>query len=380
MNKRKIIKTIVKTLGIFFLSLLTLYILKNYFNIYLGDIFVSRYLRDIEIIDEIGMTKGILLWSKLQHDILNLVVLIIVVSSVFAIYLYYYIENKVRKNTEKEIVNILQEYLIKQNLKSEKMEFSRLDKFISQNSERYEIVNKYHNKFMIKEEMISNFSHDIKTPLTSVIGYLNLIVTDKDISDKSRNKYTKIALQKSIDMEKQLDDLFYISMFDFEHKGKSKKVVNLYNFIKQIIDEFYPNFVDKNMNVEYQVNKEIEILANLDELSKALGNIINNAIKYGNKNSILSINVHQELEIVRMEISNKTECICEQDLSRIFDRFYRRDISRNSSVGGAGLGLAIAKAIIVDMEGEIYAKYNEGLFTVVINLKNIIYKKNNKIK
>ncbi|MDU2558800.1 MAG: HAMP domain-containing sensor histidine kinase [Anaerococcus prevotii] len=180
-------------------------------------------------------------------------------------------------------------------------------------STKYLIVNRYSNNYLIKDEMIADFAHDIRTPLSSIIGFLTLIKNDNDMSEKSRDKYINTLLEKSYEVQSQLEDLFYISKYNFEHKNKSKKEENLKLFLDQISDELYPEYSNKGLIIDINVDDSIRIIANLEELAKALLNIITNAVKYTKEFSTIKIKAKITDGLLNIEISNKSEYISEKD-------------------------------------------------------------------
>ena len=141
------------------------------------------------------------------------------------------------------------------------------------------------------------------------------------------------------------------------------------------MDEFYPNLLERSLSIKLDVDNRIFIIANLEEMSKVFGNIITNAIKYSVISSEIIINVTFK-DILVIEFSNKTEHISEEDLSLIFNRFYRVDKSRDPNIGGAGLGLAIVKTIVENIKGEVFANYEKGLFKITIKIPGIAYIEN----
>lgn len=283
----------------------------------------------------------------------------------------YHTEKKIRKEVQLECIEIIANR-IKGGEQVDNMLYIDLVRKIDELLDKYDVLEKNSDVISKREEMIASFAHDIKTPLTSVIGYLNLLESDQDISKKSRIKYVKIALAKSLDLEKQLEDLFYISRFDFEHAHHSKNTVNFSSYLTQLVDEFYPNAMDKHMVFNLRMEAEYQIYVDLEKLSKALGNVVSNAIKFGKENTEVKVIVSRNDDVLIIKVANQSDLISKHEISLIFDRFYRRDASRNSEIGGAGLGLAISKAIVEAMDGDIGAEYENGVFSIVVSLPDIL--------
>lgn len=337
----------------------------------LGNKFISIYMKDSYVNDNIEGISGILLWGKLKSDILIFICLIIIILVLTYIITGYFIEKNTKLNIEKNCIRIMKCYINHIDL-SEEDKREEFYEALTELSTKYLIVNRYSNNYLIKDEMIADFAHDIRTPLSSIIGFLTLIKNDNDMSEKSRDKYINTLLEKSYEVQSQLEDLFYISKYNFEHKNKSKKEENLKLFLDQISDELYPEYSNKGLIIDINVDDSIRIIANLEELAKALVNIITNAVKYTKEFSTIKIKAKITDGLLNIEISNKSEYISEKDLSRVFNRFYRVDQSRNPNIGGSGLGLAISKAIIENMDGTIKAEYQGGNFIIKIFLPNLI--------
>ncbi|SUB56966.1 sensor histidine kinase [Peptoniphilus lacrimalis] len=371
MNKKKWLK---KLAIIFFVMSIIIIILKaiNYTASFeLGNKFISIYMKDSYVSDNIEGISGILLWGKLKSDILIFICLILIILVLTYIITGYFIEKNTKLNIEKNCIRIMKCYINHIDL-SEEDKREEFYEALTELSTKYLIVNRYSNNYLIKDEMIADFAHDIRTPLSSIIGFLTLIKNDNDMSEKSRDKYINTLLEKSYEVQSQLEDLFYISKYNFEHKNKSKKEENLKLFLDQISDELYPEYSNKGLIIDINVDDSIRIIANLEELAKALVNIITNAVKYTKEFSTIKIKAKITDGLLNIEISNKSEYISEKDLSRVFNRFYRVDQSRNPNMGGSGLGLAISKAIIENMGGTIKAEYQGGNFIIKIFLPNLI--------
>lgn len=207
-----------------------------------------------------------------------------------------------------------------------------------------------------KNELITNVAHDLRTPLTSIIGYLDL-VSRKDLPSDTREKYIGIAYNKSIRLEKLIEDLFSYTKFEFGEVKLNKVEVDLVKMLYQLLDEFYPSF--KESGLEYSFESTVPsaiVAADGDYLARAFANLIGNAIKYGadGKNVILRLEV-KDAEVI-VAITNFGEVIPKKDITHIFEKFYRVEYSRNEEHGGTGLGLAIARNIFEIHGGHVNAR------------------------
>lgn len=223
----------------------------------------------------------------------------------------------------------------------------------------------------IKNDLITNVAHDLRTPLTSIIGYLNLTTKNKDLEDETRQKYISIAYDKSLRLEKLIGDLFSYTKYNSEEIVAKSKPIDMVKFMEQMIEEFYPSLQDEKLECEFHSNCESGIIdGDGDLLARAFSNLISNAIKYGKDGKNLRIFVNKNQSFISIAVINYGEVIPEKDLEYIFDRFYRVENSRSVETGGTGLGLAIAKKIILMHDGTIKATSTlEGTtFEVILKL------------
>lgn len=218
-----------------------------------------------------------------------------------------------------------------------------------------------------KNDLIAYLAHDIKTPLTSMIGYLSLLDEASDMPLKQRKKYVSIALDKSYKLEDLINELFDITRFNTNEMPIYKEEFNLNLMIDQIVDDFYPTLKEKNMKIV--VNKDDSIIMNADheKLARVFNNVIKNAISYST-GDIITINVTKEDEKVTVSVENKAKKISSLDLEKMFEKFYRLDDARTSRSGGSGLGLAIAREIVEKHNGKITALSDDEKTTIYITL------------
>ena len=221
-----------------------------------------------------------------------------------------------------------------------------------------------------KDELIVYLAHDIKTPLTSMIGYLSLLDEIKDIPQQQRERYVAIALDKAYRLEDLINELFDVARFNSEKIVLEKEMLNLNLMLEQIIDDFYPLLKEMNKEIFLQSKQTVNIFADSDKLGRVFSNLIKNAIYYSQEDSDIFLVLNVIENNVEVKVINKGRQIPEEKLNRIFDNFYRADNSRTSKTGGSGLGLAIAKEIVELHGGSIVADSNEKetVFTVTLPL------------
>lgn len=219
-----------------------------------------------------------------------------------------------------------------------------------------------------KDELIVYLVHDIKTPLTSMIGYLSLLSEIKDMPQEQRNRYIDIALDKSYRLEYLINELFDVARFNSEKIVLEKEEINLNLMLEQIADDFYPTLKEMNKKINFTSDEKTILYADPDKLSRVFNNLIKNAVNYSKENTDIDISILNKENQATVKITNKGKQIPKEKLDKIFEKFYRLDSSRTSKTGGSGLGLAIAKEIVELHGGRIYAESDmkETTFSVIL--------------
>ena len=206
-----------------------------------------------------------------------------------------------------------------------------------------------------KNDLVVYLAHDIKTPLTSIIGYLSLLDEAKDMPIEQREKYLKITLEKSNRLEMLINEFFEITRFNLQTIILDKETINLNLMLLQLADEFFPLLSPKSQQIILNLEGDIKIDADANKLARVFNNILKNAIAYSYDNSTIEISAVNQNDQTIIEFTNKGKTIPPQKLNMIFEKFYRLDSSRSTHSGGAGLGLAIANEIIIAHGGSISA-------------------------
>ncbi len=219
-----------------------------------------------------------------------------------------------------------------------------------------------------KNDLVVYLAHDIKTPLTSVIGYLSLLDEAADMPIEQKAKYLKITLEKATRLEQLINEFFEITRFNLQSIMLEKETINLNYMLMQLADEFYPLLAPNGKQTIVEVEEDLKIDADANKLARVFNNILKNAIAYSYENSIIEIGGTRKNEQAIITFTNKGKIIPPHKLDMIFEKFYRLDVSRTTQTGGAGLGLAIAKEIIHAHGGSISAASNDErtIFTVAI--------------
>ncbi|WP_370875009.1 vancomycin resistance histidine kinase VanS [Cytobacillus purgationiresistens] len=219
-----------------------------------------------------------------------------------------------------------------------------------------------------KNDLVVYLAHDIKTPLTSVIGYLSLLDEANDMPAQQREKYVKITLNKANRLEELINEFFDITRFNLQTIVLDKSPINISFMLMQMADEFYPLLASKGSQAVVNAGENVTVDADADKLARVFNNILKNAMMYSDDHSTIDIDVRTEEVNAIIEFSNKGKTIPEHKLQSIFEKFYRLDESRSSHSGGAGLGLAIAKEIVLAHDGDITAKSEAGITVFTVTL------------
>ncbi|MCD8028988.1 MAG: HAMP domain-containing histidine kinase [Erysipelotrichaceae bacterium] len=225
-----------------------------------------------------------------------------------------------------------------------------------------------------KNDLITNVAHDLRTPLTTIVGYLELIKNKEDLTKEEIQKYSSVAYEKSKRLQAMMDDLFEFTSLNQADIKLNKSIINISELMMQIIDEFYASFQDHHLNpIVTMSHTHLYINGDGQLIAMVFDNLISNAIKYGDDDSDIEIEVMNDEQNITIKIINYGQTINEEDLPYIFNKFYRTDSSRSSSTGGTGLGLAIAKNIVQMHGGQIFAtsRYHKTTFVVIFNRLNM---------
>lgn len=242
-----------------------------------------------------------------------------------------------------------------------KDELSKLASFVNRMADRLQFaIEEERQAVQAKNELITNVSHDLRTPLTSVIGYLRLIEEDRYKDEVELRHYVHIAYHKSKRLERMVNDLFEYTRVSYGGIRLNVSSINLIELIGQIVADY--SLLSKEQNLEMQVSFDQEKLiieADGDKLMRVFENLLTNAIKYGKEGKRVVVNVVECEESVVIQVINFGSKIPATDIPYLFERFYRIEKSRSEDTGGSGLGLAIAKNIIDLHKGTISVKSDE---------------------
>lgn len=219
-----------------------------------------------------------------------------------------------------------------------------------------------------KNDLIVYLAHDLKTPLTSIIGYLTLLSETPELPPEARSKYIHISLDKSIRLEELINEFFDITRFNLTTITLDLENTNLSRMLDQTVSEFYPILTEKNLTWNVDIAPDVWILCDRDKLARVFDNLIRNAVAYSYENSEIFLSMETQKYKVEIILKNSGKTIPPQKLAHIFEQFYRADSSRSSSTGGSGLGLAIAKEILELHGGMVQAFSKDETIAFVLSL------------
>ncbi|MDF2880403.1 MAG: sensory transduction histidine kinase [Clostridiaceae bacterium] len=231
--------------------------------------------------------------------------------------------------------------------------------------ESIEVQAQYENN---RKELISNISHDLKTPITSIKGYVEGIKDGVPDTPEKMNKYINTIYSKAKSMDKLIDELFLYSKLDLNKIPFNFEIVNMVPYLSDIAEEFQFDLEKKNIDIKFynEAGKTAKVLIDGQKINRVMTNIIGNSIKYMDKpNGEINIKLSKKDKNVIVNITDNGKGIPKDDIPFIFDRFYRADSSRNTVTGGSGLGLAICMKIIEEHNGRIWAESSENMGTSI---------------
>ena len=218
------------------------------------------------------------------------------------------------------------------------------------------------------KELISNISHDLKTPMTAIKGYVEGIMDGIADTPEKMERYMRTIYNKTNEMDHLINELTFYSKIDTNRIPYTFSKLNVEDYFNDCAEELSLEMETRNIELVYAnyVDSKVQIIADGEQIRRVIHNIISNSIKYMDKSrGIIQIRVKDVGDFIQVEIEDNGKGIAAKDLTNIFDRFYRTDVSRNSSKGGSGIGLSIVKKIMDDHGGKVWATSREGIGTIM---------------
>lgn len=338
------------------------YVIDGIYNDSFAELFV-RFLMSMDI----KKSQAIRLYWKLIGD--NKIFFIIVGFLLLFAVFYYVALSKMMKYVDQigdGIENILSESTEPIHLITELKPIEIRLNEIKANLKRKEIDAEEGEKK--KNDLVLFLAHDLKTPLTSIVAYLSMLDTHEDMPREDREKYTHIALEKSIRLGELINEFFDITRYNLQKIELEAIEINLSFMLEQLADELYGVLQEKSLSCEVQVEENLVVYGDPDKLARVFDNILRNAIAYCYADTKIQIEAQMKNRNVEIVFTNQGDKIPGVMLQTIFEKFYRVDGSRSSGTGGAGLGLAIAKEIVELHGGLIRAKSDDNRTQFVVTL------------
>lgn len=321
-------------------------------------------------------TMGSAFRDKVDPSILRFFIMDTLVSVIIILVICVVV---VRRYVYKEIVRPISEL----NVAMKKITEGNLDYRMENkyDSEMGEVFNNYEEmRLKLKEsttemmeneehnrELVSNISHDLKTPITSIKGYVEGIMDGVADTPEKMDRYIKTIYNKANDMDRLINELTIYSKIDNNRILYNFQRINVSDYFEDCVDEVGLDLESKNIKLNFDnlIPDDTIVIADPEQMKRVINNIIGNSIKYMDKDltkeqGMIEIRLLDDIDSIRIEIEDNGRGIAARDLGRIFERFYRTDASRNSSRGGSGIGLSIVKKIIEDHGGYIWATSKEG--------------------
>ena len=313
-------------------------------------------------------------WGAVKAHITNVLFVMVLLGSWIGIVVHDVVRQRTRRKHAREVASFLQKYLLEEDPMPAELPPDDAEVFSKIADARLKMDRE---KTLLREEsqrkndLVTYLAHDLKTPLTSVIGYLTLLRDAPDMPTAQRAKYTGIALKKAQRLEELTAEMFEITRFNLSAVELSPEDVNLSRMLEQLTSEFAPLLTEKHLRIETALQPEVHCLCDVEKTERIIDNLLRNAVNYSYPDSAITLTLTREGETVRIVTENRCRTIPPEKLERIFERFYRLDAARGSETGGSGLGLAIARQLAEAQGGAITAASENGTvrFTVTLPVR-----------
>lgn len=367
--------TISKVIVILLLSILAGYsaivIMDKLFNRSVGDWFMAEFIEFYGWSNDGYQTyMEKLNWPKLKSYITSFAIGLLTLFVLTAVVFFMFGRRSNSKKIARSTAKYIRDYIVLGDTAVDApKEYENISQYVSE-------IKKQHqdNERLILEEvskkndLIAYLAHDLKTPLTSVVGYLSLLEEVPDMPPVQRAKYIDVALDKALRLENLINEFFDITRYNLHEIVLEKERIDLCYMLNQLTDEFYPILQAKGNYVVLDSNEDIAIYADPVKLARVFNNILKNAVSYSYSNTPILIGTGVDSGDVIVSFRNSGKTISKEKLDTIFEKFYRLDDARSSNTGGAGLGLAIAREIVKQHGGTISATSENETTTFIVRI------------
>lgn len=219
-----------------------------------------------------------------------------------------------------------------------------------------------------KNELVAYLAHDIRTPLTTILGYLAILEESPDLPLETRARYAGIAYGKAVELEHMIGEFFEVARYNLTKVSVERETVDVMVLCYQVAEGFYPEATEKSVIVAVRGPETLEWMLDPEKMARVLSNIMRNALAFARAGTEIGLDVSQVEEELTLSITNEGVEIPEHRLETIFEKFYREDASRSTTTGGSGLGLAISKELVEAHGGTISATSGEGVTTFTVTV------------
>ena len=308
-------------------------------------------------------------WRKVKTLVLNILIINVVVWLVVVMIVSEIKARKRKKQTISESSKIISDYFVQRTRNSYDPAYAEI---IAQ-MERIKAVMDANEQQLLEEaaqknDMIAYLAHDLKTPLTSVIGYLSLLNESPDMPVEQKAKFVQISLDKAFRLEELINDFFEITRYNLHQITLEKAPTDIYYLLTQVIEEFYPILTQHGNTAVLHADENMVINADAEKIARVFSNLLKNAASYSYPNSEIEIYAVTLDCTVKITFRNRGRTIPAHKINAIFDKFYRLDESRASHSGGAGLGLAFVKEVVGLHKGTITAQSKNDITDFIVCL------------
>ncbi|MBQ6067472.1 MAG: HAMP domain-containing histidine kinase [Clostridia bacterium] len=313
-------------------------------------------------------------WDSVKEYIFNVILLLALVGSWIGIVISDVVRQRVRRKHAREVAAYLRRYLLTDEPLPARLPPDDAEVFSKISEARRKMDREtalLREESQRKNDLVTYLAHDLKTPLTSVIGYLTLLRDVPDMPTAQRAKYTGVALKKAQRLEELTAEMFEITRFNLSGIELSPEDVNLSRMLEQMASEFAPLLTEKDLRIETDLAPDVHCVCDVEKTERVFDNLLRNAVNYSSPDSAITLVLTEEGETVKIVTENRCRTIPSEKLERIFEPFYRLDAARSSATGGTGLGLAIARQLTEAQGGTIAAESENGTarFTVTLPVR-----------
>ena len=308
-------------------------------------------------------------WDTLKEFLYTGGAVMVIAWAASIVVTFVLVRRSTQRQTAQELEQLMRRYFVKEDKKIFPKQYENIADYTVLLKEQFQnSEERLRAESVRKNELVAYLAHDLKTPLTSVIGYISLLKEAPDMPVEQRAKYTNIALEKAFRLESLINEFFDITRYNLQEIVLEEETFDLGFLLMQMADEFYPVLEQHGKSISIHADEDLPIAADSAKLARVFNNILKNAVAYSYDNTEIEIYAEKRENTIHVSISNFGKTIPKQKLDMIFEKFYRLDDARSTNTGGAGLGLAIAKEIVVAHGGTISVTSEKQITTFTVEL------------